>query len=95
MASGSRRRISRDRVRERGVLVWGADAEGGGPYVYPREDDPTRVQGFEVELADALAAKLDRQFKVPTPELQVLEQLERGEIDVQQALARLEPADDD
>lgn len=44
---------------------------------------------------NALAAKLDRQFKVPTPELQVLEQLERGEIDVKQALARLEPAEDD
>ena len=25
-----------DAIRQRGVLVWGADAEGGGPYVYPR-----------------------------------------------------------
>jgi hypothetical protein len=39
---------------------------------------------------NALAAKLDRQFSVPTPELQVLEQLERGEIDIEQALTRLD-----
>lgn len=40
---------------------------------------------------NALAAKLDRQFRVPTPELKILEELERGEIDVQQALKRLDP----
>ncbi|MGH7949776.1 MAG: ABC transporter permease subunit, partial [Candidatus Binataceae bacterium] len=28
----------------------------GGPYVYPRSDNPNRVTGFEVELADRLAA---------------------------------------
>jgi len=47
-----------DRVKTRGVLVWGADQEGGGPYVYPRDDDPSQVTGFEVELADLIAAKL-------------------------------------
>src|SRR3954454_21522090 len=47
-----------DDVRKRGELVWGADQEGGGPYVFPREDDPSRVTGFEVELADALAHSL-------------------------------------
>ncbi len=47
-----------DEVRSRGALVWCADQEGGGPYVYPRDDDPARVTGFEVELADALAARL-------------------------------------
>jgi polar amino acid transport system substrate-binding protein len=45
-------------LRARGTLVWGADQEGGGPYVYPREDDPTRVTGFEVEIAERLAAFL-------------------------------------
>lgn len=47
-----------DDVKARGVLRWGADQEGGGPYVYPRDDDPTKVTGFEVELADAVAAEL-------------------------------------
>jgi len=45
-------------IRARGVLRWGADAEGGGPFVYPREDDPTRLQGFEVDIAELLATKL-------------------------------------
>ncbi len=45
-------------LRERGTLVWGADSEGGGPYVYPDPDDPRRMAGFEVELADMLAVEL-------------------------------------
>jgi polar amino acid transport system substrate-binding protein len=44
-----------DQVRAAGKLVWGADQEGGGPYVYPRDDDPNQVTGFEVELAKLLA----------------------------------------
>ncbi len=43
---------------EPGKLVWCGDQEGGGPYVYPADDDPSRVVGFEVELADKLAARL-------------------------------------
>jgi len=45
-------------VRARGELVWGADQEGGGPYVYPRDDDPSQVTGFEVEIAERLAGFL-------------------------------------
>lgn len=45
-------------VRGRGALVWGADQEGGGPYVYPRDDDPGQVTGFEVEIATRLASLL-------------------------------------
>src|SRR5262249_48281077 len=37
-------------------LVWCGDQEGGGPYVYPADDDPNRVVGFEVDLADQIAA---------------------------------------
>lgn len=47
-----------DDIRARGELVWGADQEGGGPYVYPDPGDPTRLRGFEVELAGLLAAEL-------------------------------------
>ena len=45
-------------VRQRGALRWGGDEEGGGPYVYPRQDDPNQVTGFEVELANRLAEYL-------------------------------------
>jgi polar amino acid transport system substrate-binding protein len=41
-----------------GTLIWGGDQEGGGPYVYPADDDPLKVIGFEVELADQLAQRL-------------------------------------
>ena len=29
-----------DDIQQRGELVWGADQEGGGPYVFPDEDNP-------------------------------------------------------
>lgn len=45
-------------IQQRGELIWGADSEGGGPYVYPDATDPSRVAGFEVELAAALAREL-------------------------------------
>ncbi len=45
-------------VRARGTLLWGADQEGGGPFVFPREDDPANVQGFEVDLAAKIAGYL-------------------------------------
>ena len=47
-----------DEVRLRGVLQWGGDQEGGGPYVFPRQDDPNQVTGFEVELANRIAEYL-------------------------------------
>jgi polar amino acid transport system substrate-binding protein len=45
-------------IRARGTLVWGGDEEGGGPYVYPRDDDPSQTTGFEVEIAARLAKSL-------------------------------------
>ncbi len=39
---------------------------------------------------NALAAKLDDPFHAPTPEMRILEMLEKGEIDVKEALERLE-----
>ncbi len=47
-----------DRIQAGGVLIWGADQEGGGPFVYPRDDDKSRVTGFEVDLAEKLAEAL-------------------------------------
>lgn len=47
-----------DAIRQRGVLIWGADQEGGGPFVYPDPADDDRVIGFEVDLARLLAGEL-------------------------------------
>ncbi len=44
-------------IKARGVFRWGADAEGGAPYVYQDPKDPDKLIGFEVDLAQALAAK--------------------------------------
>lgn len=47
-----------DTIKARGTLLWGADAEGGAPYVYPDPAKPEQLTGFEYDLANALAAKL-------------------------------------
>lgn len=52
-----------DEVRKAGKLMWGGDQEGGGPFIFPRDDDASQVTGFEVELA----ARLGEYLKV-TPE---------------------------
>jgi polar amino acid transport system substrate-binding protein len=47
-----------DKIKERGTLLWGADAEGGAPYIFPDPENPEKYIGFEVDLADAIAKKL-------------------------------------
>jgi len=42
------------------VLRWGGDAEGGAPYVEADPNDLSRVVGFDVEVAQLLAAGLGR-----------------------------------
>ena len=48
-----------DAIRQRGQLIWGADAEGGGPFVFPdpTEEDPDLISGFEVDIANLLAGR--------------------------------------
>ncbi len=70
-------------VRKRGTVVWGGDQEGGGPYIYPRDDDPSRVTGFEVELAARLAEYLKvepRFFQGPWAKMPEL--LRTGKVDL-------------
>lgn len=70
-------------LRQRGLLRWGADAEGGGPFVFPRDDDPSRYQGFEVEIAELLAAKLGVKADFRQGQWDKLpELLERGDLDI-------------
>jgi len=42
------------------VLRWGGDAEGGAPFVEADPADPTKLRGFDVEIASALAKGLGR-----------------------------------
>jgi len=41
-------------------LRWGGDAEGGAPFVEADPSDPSRVVGFDVEVAQLLASGLGR-----------------------------------
>ena len=47
-----------DTIQKTGILHWGNDAEGGAPYIYHPADHTDQLTGFEVEFAEALAAKL-------------------------------------
>lgn len=72
-----------DRIRARGTLIWGADQEGGGPFVLPAPDDPNRLIGFEVELADYIAKKMGVRAEFSQGQWDKLpDLLKRGDIDV-------------
>ncbi len=64
-------------------LRWGADAEGGAPYIFPDPHNPTRNIGFEVDLAEALSKELGQpivhqQYAFP----KLTDGLERGDLDI-------------
>lgn len=73
-----------DDVRARGVLRWGADLQGGEPFVYTDPDDPARETGFEVELAELLARGVGaaRAERVQSDWSLLVPALERGDFDV-------------
>jgi polar amino acid transport system substrate-binding protein len=62
---------------------WGADREGGGPYIYPDPNEPSRAIGFEVDLADALGRQMGREARLVLCGWdQILQDLKRGDIDL-------------
>ena len=71
------------RVQRDGVLKWGADAEGGAPYVFPDPRQPEHLIGFEVEIAEALARKLGvRSQTVQNQWDGLVPALQRGNFDI-------------
>jgi polar amino acid transport system substrate-binding protein len=48
------------RAQPAAELRWGGDAEGGAPYVEADPNDPSRVAGFDVDVAQLLASALGR-----------------------------------
>lgn len=64
------------------TLKWGADAEGGAPYVLRDPKAPDKVIGFEVELADALSKELGEPIEHVQYEYgSLLPGVERGDLD--------------
>src|SRR5262249_41408122 len=67
--------------RKSNVLRWGADEEGGAPYI-SKAKDGTYV-GFEVDLANALAKEIGRPIEyTPKSFKKLVDDLERGDIDL-------------
>jgi polar amino acid transport system substrate-binding protein len=74
-------------------MRWGADAQGGAPYVFQDPMNPTQLVGFEVDLAALLAERQGRRPEaVSGPWANLLELLARGDFDV--ALNGIVVADD-
>lgn len=70
-------------VKARGELRWGGDLQGGEPYVFEDEKNPGQLQGFEVEIAAALARALGVQAKfVQNDWSNLVPALERGDFDI-------------
>src|SRR5690349_9653885 len=80
---GARAGSALDRIRARGELTWGADEQGGEPYVFEDAGQGGALVGFEVDLADALARALGVRARfVQNDWSTLIPALERGTFDV-------------
>lgn len=71
------------RISERGVLLWGSDSEGGAPYVFPDPKAPSKLIGFELDIAEAVARELGVKAQlVQTAWDSLVPALERGDYDI-------------
>jgi polar amino acid transport system substrate-binding protein len=70
-------------IRQRGELTWGADLQGGEPYVYEDPRQPDHIIGFEVDVMAAVARRLGvRSRMVQYAWSNLVPSLERGDFDV-------------
>src|SRR6185369_9989510 len=70
-------------VQASGELGWGADLQGGEPYVYESPTQPGAIIGFEVEIAEALARELGLRAKFHQNDWSnLIPSLERGDFDL-------------
>lgn len=70
-------------ARARGFLRWGADAEGGAPYVFLDPNDPKTMVGFEVDIAKALGEELHLEVRFHQRAWEALfNDVLRGDIDL-------------
>src|SRR5512142_2414674 len=65
------------------VLRWGGDAEGGAPYVEADPNDPSKLRGFDVEVAEDVARSLGRKPQFVQVAFQSIDQsVQRGDFDI-------------
>lgn len=64
-------------------LRWGGDAEGGLPFIEADPRDPSKLRGFDVEVATAVSARLGRTARFVQVAYQSLDQsVARGDYDL-------------
>jgi polar amino acid transport system substrate-binding protein len=72
-----------ERIAARGELTWGADEQGGEPYVFEDARRGGALVGFEVDLAETLARALGVRARfVQNDWTTLIPSLERGTIDI-------------
>ena len=65
------------------VLRWGGDAEGGAPFVEADPNDPNKLVGFDVEIAELIAQQLGRTPQFLQVQFTSLDQsARRGDFDI-------------
>jgi len=64
-------------------LRWGGDAEGGAPFVEADPSDPSKLRGFDVEVAEDISKGLGRQAEFVQVAFNEIDQsVERGDFDI-------------
>lgn len=70
-------------IKQRGEITWGADLQGGEPYLYEDPQNPSHLIGFEVDIMDALARRLGVKARmVQYNWSNLVPSLERGDFDI-------------
>jgi len=65
------------------VLRWGGDAEGGAPFVEADPRDPSKLRGFDVEVASEIAKGLGRRPEFVQVAFQDIDQsVQRGDFEI-------------
>jgi polar amino acid transport system substrate-binding protein len=71
------------KIKEKGELTWGADLQGGEPYLYEDPADHTHIIGFEAEIMEAIARRLGVRAKMAQYNWSnLVPSLERGDFDI-------------
>ncbi len=72
-----------ERIKQEGVLRWGADVIGGIPYVYEDPDNPGDYIGFEMDIANEIAKHMNvEQEMVIRAWDSLIPELQKGSFDI-------------
>ncbi len=70
-------------IKQRGEITWGADIQGGEPFVYENPENRSELIGFEVDIMNAIARRLGVKARmVQYAWSNLVPSLERGDFDV-------------